>query len=214
VNPLPSLLSAIGIKLNTVAKHLSTVGDNLERRAIANTRVDRGRRSAWELEKPANPLGFGQWQWVETKPTFADKAHWGPPFSEEPVRSSWRKSLGLFILKWGSGSQMGDEWMYNRSRWKAKMEIPVWRLSWMDFPQGIDSKFRFILVAAKRARQLQSGARPFIQTRSKRATRIAQLEVKAGLVPFLVEERDKLDLPREDRTRSTKSDKAHRDLRG
>jgi len=84
----------------------------------------------------------------------------------------------------------------------------------MDFPQGIDSKFRFILVAAKRARQLQSGARPFIQTRSKRATRIAQLEVKAGLVPFLVEERDKLDLPREDRTRSTKSDKAHRDLRG
>ena len=84
----------------------------------------------------------------------------------------------------------------------------------MDFPQGIDSKFRFILVAAKGARQLQSGARPLIQTPSKRATRIAQLEVKAGLVPFLVEERDKLDLPREDRTRSTKSDKAHRDLRG
>jgi len=124
-NPLPGLLGPVSIKLNAVAKHLCTVSDNLERRAIANTRVDRGRRSAWELEKPANSLGFGQWQWVETKPTFADKAHWGPPFSEEPVRSSWRKSLGLFLLKWGSGSQMGDEWMYNRSRWKAKMEIPV-----------------------------------------------------------------------------------------
>ena len=84
----------------------------------------------------------------------------------------------------------------------------------MDFPKGIDSKFRFILIAAKRARQLASGARPLIQTASKRATQIAQLEVKAGLVPFLVEGRDKLDLPREDRTRSTKSDKAHRDRRG
>ena len=84
----------------------------------------------------------------------------------------------------------------------------------MDFPQGIDSKFRFILIAAKRARQLGSGARSLIQTPEKRATQIAQLEVKAGLVPFLVEGRDKFDLPGEDRTRSTKSDKAHRDLRG
>ena len=84
----------------------------------------------------------------------------------------------------------------------------------MDIPQGMDSKFRFILIAAKRARQLESGAWPLIQTPSKRATQIAQLEVKAGVVPLLVEERDKLDLPRQHRTRSTKSDKAHRDLRG
>ena len=41
-NPLPGLLGAVGIKLDTVAKDLSTVGDNLERRAIANTRVERG----------------------------------------------------------------------------------------------------------------------------------------------------------------------------
>jgi len=84
----------------------------------------------------------------------------------------------------------------------------------MDFPQGIDSKFRFILVAAKRARQLQAGARPLFQTPSKRATRIAQQEVQAGLVPFLVEEPDKLDLPRQDRTRSTESEKAHRGSAG
>ncbi len=75
----------------------------------------------------------------------------------------------------------------------------------MRFPQGIDSKFRFILVVAARARQLHLGARPLIQTSSKRATRIAQAEVQAGLVPFLVEEPDKLDLPRQDRTRSAKS---------
>ena len=66
----------------------------------------------------------------------------------------------------------------------------------MDFPQGIDSKFRFILVAAARARQLEKGARPLIQTPSKRATRIALAEVQAGLVPIGVEEPVKLDLPR------------------
>ena len=54
----------------------------------------------------------------------------------------------------------------------------------MDIPQGIDSKFRFILVAAKRARQLQAGARPLVQTQTKKLTRVAQLEVEAGLVPF------------------------------
>jgi len=54
----------------------------------------------------------------------------------------------------------------------------------MDLPQKIDSKFRYILVAAKRARQLQAGARPLIQSTEKRLTRIAQQEVTAGLVPF------------------------------
>jgi DNA-directed RNA polymerase subunit omega len=75
----------------------------------------------------------------------------------------------------------------------------------MDFPQGIDSKFRFILIVAARSRQLQKGARPLIQTSSTRATQIAQAEVQAGLVPFRVEEPDKLDLPRQDRRRSIKS---------
>jgi len=54
----------------------------------------------------------------------------------------------------------------------------------MSIPQGIDSKFRFILVAAKRARQLQAGARPLVQTSSKKVTHIAQQEVESGLVPF------------------------------
>jgi len=54
----------------------------------------------------------------------------------------------------------------------------------MDLPQKIDSKFRYILVAAKRARQLQAGARPLIQSSEKRLTRVAQLEVTVGLVPF------------------------------
>jgi len=53
----------------------------------------------------------------------------------------------------------------------------------MEIPQNLDSKFRFILVAARRARQLQSGAKPLIQTASKRPTGVAQQEVGAGLVP-------------------------------
>jgi DNA-directed RNA polymerase subunit omega len=60
----------------------------------------------------------------------------------------------------------------------------------MDVPQGVDSKFRLILVAAKRARQLQSGARPLVQAPSKKATKVAQLELGAGLVPFEVQQLD------------------------
>ena len=54
----------------------------------------------------------------------------------------------------------------------------------MDVPHSVDSKYRFILLSAKRARQLQSGARPLIQTATKRATKVAQLEVASNLVPF------------------------------
>jgi DNA-directed RNA polymerase omega subunit len=48
----------------------------------------------------------------------------------------------------------------------------------------IDSKFRFILIAAKRARQLQSGAKPLIHTISRKPTRIAQEEVRAGAIDW------------------------------
>jgi len=53
----------------------------------------------------------------------------------------------------------------------------------MDLPSGIDSKFRFILIAAKRARQIQAGAKPLVQSPSPKATKIAQQEVSAGLIP-------------------------------
>jgi len=53
----------------------------------------------------------------------------------------------------------------------------------MELPQNLDSKFRFILIAAKRARQLQAGSKALIQTPIRKPTRVAQLEVAAGLVP-------------------------------
>jgi DNA-directed RNA polymerase subunit omega len=58
----------------------------------------------------------------------------------------------------------------------------------MDLPTGVESKFRFILVAAKRARQLQAGAKPLMQTQWKKATKVAQSEVLAGLVPIEIVE--------------------------
>ena len=48
----------------------------------------------------------------------------------------------------------------------------------------IDSKFRYIIVAAKRTRQLQGGSTPLVQGLSKKFTRIAQEEVTAGKVNF------------------------------
>lgn len=46
------------------------------------------------------------------------------------------------------------------------------------------STYRFIIVAAKRARQLQNGARSFLPTTSKKPTVIACEEVRRGLVQY------------------------------
>ena len=48
----------------------------------------------------------------------------------------------------------------------------------------IDSKYRMILMAAKRARQLQGGAKPLVHTTSRKTTRVAQEELKAGVIKF------------------------------
>jgi DNA-directed RNA polymerase omega subunit len=48
----------------------------------------------------------------------------------------------------------------------------------------IDSKYRFIILASKRAKQLLKGAKPKIQSRSKSLIRIAQAEVREGLVEY------------------------------
>jgi DNA-directed RNA polymerase subunit omega len=46
------------------------------------------------------------------------------------------------------------------------------------------STYRFIIVAAKRARQLQGGARPVLPTSSKKPTVVAVEEVRRGLVKY------------------------------
>ena len=46
------------------------------------------------------------------------------------------------------------------------------------------STYRFIIVSAKRARQLQGGARPALPTSSKKPTVVAMEEVLRGLVKY------------------------------
>ena len=46
------------------------------------------------------------------------------------------------------------------------------------------STYRFIIVAAKRARQLQNGARSFLPTTSKKPTVASMEEVRRGLVKY------------------------------
>jgi DNA-directed RNA polymerase omega subunit len=48
----------------------------------------------------------------------------------------------------------------------------------------IDSKYRKILIAAKRSKQLQKGARARVQVANTKPTRIALEEVTRGLVDF------------------------------
>ncbi|MCU1272057.1 MAG: DNA-directed polymerase, omega subunit [Acidobacteriaceae bacterium] len=58
----------------------------------------------------------------------------------------------------------------------------------MKLIDGFDSNYRYILVAARRARQLQGGAPPVIETVSRKPCRIAQDEIKAGKVKWVVPE--------------------------
>ncbi len=53
-------------------------------------------------------------------------------------------------------------------------------------PEEFDSKFRFILVAAERAKQIQHGAPPRIKSQSRKAASIAVLEVEQNLVPYVI----------------------------
>jgi DNA-directed RNA polymerase omega subunit len=58
---------------------------------------------------------------------------------------------------------------------------------------GIDSRYRLIVVAALRSKQLLHGARPRIEAdvRRHRNTSIALEEVKQGLVPFTINDEDR-----------------------
>jgi DNA-directed RNA polymerase omega subunit len=54
----------------------------------------------------------------------------------------------------------------------------------IQIPDNIDSKYRFVILSALRARQIQGGSRPLIKEPSHKATQIAQREILQGLVQF------------------------------
>lgn len=51
-------------------------------------------------------------------------------------------------------------------------------------PHTIDSKYRKILIAAKRSKQIQKGAQPRVNMANSKATRVALEEVERGLINF------------------------------
>ena len=61
----------------------------------------------------------------------------------------------------------------------------------MKLIEGFDSNYRYILVAARRARQLQGGAPPVVETSSRKPCRIAQDEIRAGKAKWVIPEAPK-----------------------
>ena len=57
-------------------------------------------------------------------------------------------------------------------------------------PDEFDSKFRFILVASERAKQIQNGARPKIESETVKPALISIQEVEEGLVAYEILEEE------------------------
>jgi DNA-directed RNA polymerase subunit omega len=51
-------------------------------------------------------------------------------------------------------------------------------------PENIGSKYRFIIIAAERAKQLQNKAKPKFKTKSTKPAYVAMREVEEGLISF------------------------------
>jgi DNA-directed RNA polymerase subunit omega len=60
----------------------------------------------------------------------------------------------------------------------------------MTIETGFDSNYRKVMVAARRARQLQNGSRALVPTQSTKPCRIAQDEINAGKISYV-----KADVP-------------------
>jgi DNA-directed RNA polymerase omega subunit len=56
----------------------------------------------------------------------------------------------------------------------------------IQIPDHIDSKYRFVILSALRARQLQGGSRPYIRDSRNKSTQLAQKEILQGFVKFRI----------------------------
>jgi DNA-directed RNA polymerase subunit omega len=60
----------------------------------------------------------------------------------------------------------------------------------MTIETGFDSNYRKVMVAARRARQIQNGSQALVPTHSTKPCRIAQDEIDAGKIAYV-----KADVP-------------------
>lgn len=51
-------------------------------------------------------------------------------------------------------------------------------------PEGIDSKFRYVLLVSKRAEQLIQGAHPKMKSRHSKPTRVAMEEINKAAIKW------------------------------
>ncbi|MGZ5477510.1 MAG: DNA-directed RNA polymerase subunit omega [Thermoanaerobaculia bacterium] len=51
-------------------------------------------------------------------------------------------------------------------------------------PEGVDSKFRYVLLVSKRAEQLIQGAQPKLKTKHAKPTRVAMEEIAQNQVKW------------------------------
>ena len=56
----------------------------------------------------------------------------------------------------------------------------------IEIPESVDSKYRFVIISALRARQIQSGSRPLIDDEGRKPTQVAQQEVLEDLISFTI----------------------------
>ncbi|HEX4998841.1 MAG TPA: DNA-directed RNA polymerase subunit omega [Terriglobia bacterium] len=63
----------------------------------------------------------------------------------------------------------------------------------IQIPDNIDSKYRFVILSALRARQIQGGSAPLIRDSRHKSTQIAQKEILNGLVKFRIPGADAKD---------------------
>ena len=56
----------------------------------------------------------------------------------------------------------------------------------IQIPDNVDSKYRFVILSALRARQIQSGSAPMIKEPSHNPTQLARKELQQGLVKFRI----------------------------
>ena len=69
----------------------------------------------------------------------------------------------------------------------ASSNFPL-EMSPMTIETSFDSNYRKVLVAARRARQIQNGSQALVATRSSKACRIAQDEIEAGKIAYVKRE--------------------------
>ncbi len=75
----------------------------------------------------------------------------------------------------------------------------------MKLKDGFDSNYRFVLVAARRARQLSGGAPPLVNTTARKPCKIAQEEIEAGKIQFTIKAKKEEPAPAAEPPRTEES---------